>query len=94
MLKSVKKLGDKEYEVELLVGKNKELTKLIVNTILVAIGRDAHPERFAASNANIAVDKSTNKILGRKEEMERTNINHIYGVGDVVYNVPELMPVA
>jgi len=67
---------------------------LIVNTILVAIGRDAHPERFAASNANIVVDKSTNKILGRKEEMERTNINNIYAVGDVVYNVPELMPVA
>lgn len=36
----------------------------------------------------------TNKILGRQEEPERTNIGHIYCVGDVVHNVPELMPVA
>jgi pyruvate/2-oxoglutarate dehydrogenase complex dihydrolipoamide dehydrogenase (E3) component len=40
------------------------------------------------------LDKSTKKILGRAEEPERTNVDHIYAVGDIVYNVPELMPVA
>ena len=32
--------------------------------------------------------------MSRSEERERTNIDHIYAVGDVVLGVPELMPVA
>jgi pyruvate/2-oxoglutarate dehydrogenase complex dihydrolipoamide dehydrogenase (E3) component len=88
----VRKIGEKEFEVDLLV-KDKEKT-IKVNTILVAIGRDPHPEALGLQNTNIHIDKSTQKILGRKEEPERTNIDHIYAVGDIVYNVPELMPVA
>lgn len=38
-------------------------------------------------------DKS-NKILGRNGEPERTSVDHIYAVGDIVEGVPELMPVA
>lgn len=75
------------------IGKNR-VEKINVNTILVAIGRDANPESFGAKNANITVDKSTHKIIGRDGEIERTNVDHIYALGDVVYNVPELMPVA
>lgn len=32
--------------------------------------------------------------MGRPNERERTNIDHIYAIGDVAFNVPELMPVA
>ena len=32
--------------------------------------------------------------MSRSEERERTNVDHIYAVGDVVLGVPELMPVA
>lgn len=39
-------------------------------------------------------DPGSKKILGRHEEKERTSVDHIYAVGDVVLGVPELMPVA
>lgn len=34
------------------------------------------------------------KVKGREDEPERTNVDHIYAVGDVLEGVPELMPVA
>ena len=82
---------DGKIQVNLLVdGKPREIK---VDTVLVAIGRDVKPELFGASNAGITVDKS-GKVVGREAEPERTNIDHIYAVGDCVQGVPELMPVA
>lgn len=60
----------------------------------MAIGRDPNPKSLGLEHANVHIDKSTKKIMGRKEEPERTNIDHIYAVGDIAFNVPELMPVA
>uniref|UniRef100_A0A7S3IFD6 Pyridine nucleotide-disulphide oxidoreductase dimerisation domain-containing protein n=1 Tax=Strombidium inclinatum TaxID=197538 RepID=A0A7S3IFD6_9SPIT len=43
----------------------------------------------------IGVDLApSKKVQGRQEEPERTNIDHIYAVGDVLEGAPELMPVA
>ena len=47
VIRSVNKLGDKEFEVELEVNKN-NIKKVKVNTILMAIGRDANPHSFNA----------------------------------------------
>lgn len=44
-------------------------------------------------NAGVVVAPS-NKVQGRKDEPERTNVDHIYAIGDVLEGVPELMPVA
>ena len=100
-IKSVKKLEDKLFEVELESKKKdkegkeqKVVTKVQVNNILMAIGRDPNPDSFGAKNAGLELDKITRKILGRKEEPERTNIPHIYAVGDSLFGMPELMPVA
>jgi len=60
----------------------------------MAIGRDPNPSSYGADSIGIKLDKGTKKILGRKEEPERTNFDHIYAVGDIVQGVPELMPVA
>jgi len=88
---SVQKLGENLYEVEL---KTKDkVSKVQVNTILVAIGRDAQPEKLALNNAGVNFARNL-KVIGRPEEKERTNIDNIYAVGDVVEDVPELMPVA
>jgi pyruvate/2-oxoglutarate dehydrogenase complex dihydrolipoamide dehydrogenase (E3) component len=88
---NVEKIGDKLYEVEL---KTKDkLHKIQVNTILVAIGRDAQPDKVGLSNAGVEVARSW-KVQGRPEEKERSNIDHIYAIGDVLEDVPELMPVA
>ena len=61
-------------------GKPKEVS---VDTLLVAIGRDVNPQQFGAAKASIEVDQS-GKIVGREAEPERTNIDHIYAVGDCV----------
>lgn len=90
---SVKKVGENLYDVELKTGKDK-ITKVQVNTILVAIGRDCHPEQLKLDNAGVKIDEWTLKVVGRKEEMERSNIDNIYAVGDCLHEVPELMPVA
>ena len=44
--------------------------------------------------AGVKYNNKSNKILGRPNEKERTNADHIYAVGDIVEGVPELMPVA
>lgn len=97
IIKSVKKLGENKFEVELEITNHtgkKVLETVQVNTILVAIGRDPRPESYRADLIGIDLDKASRKIIGRIEEPERTSIDHIYAVGDVVLGVPELMPVA
>ena len=64
-----------------------------VNTIMVAIGRDPIPG--PTSQLGLEVDKDSRKLLGRVNEPERTTKwDHIYAVGDIIHNVPELQTVA
>lgn len=52
----VEKIGDRLYEVEL---KTKDkLHKIQVNTILMAIGRDAQPEKLGLKNAGVEISRS------------------------------------
>lgn len=39
-------------------------------------------------------NERSGKIVGREGEKERTNVDNIYAVGDILEGVPELMPVA
>jgi thioredoxin reductase (NADPH) len=79
------------YEVEL---KTKDkLHKMQFNTVLVAIGRDCDPKGMGLENANIDIARSW-KVKGRDEEMERTNIEHIYAIGDILDGNPELQTTA
>ena len=57
---------------------------LEVDTVLVAIGRDANPSSLGVDKAGIEFNPKSNKIKGRPAEVERTNDDHIYAVGDVV----------
>ena len=65
-----------------------------VDTVLVAIGRDPNPKSLRTDLAGVQIDLKTGKIFGSKDEIERTNVKHIYAVGDIVEKVPELQPVA
>ena len=89
--KSVKKLGDRHFEVELK--SNDKISKIEVNTILVAIGRDCSPEKLGLKNAGVEIGRSW-KVQGRETEKERSNVDHIYAIGDCLEDVPELMTVA
>ena len=89
-IKNIDKISDTEYIVELLV--DGEVKKAKVNTIMLAIGRD--PNTSILSETSIELNSRSYKIQGREEEPERTNIENIYALGDVLEGVPELMPVA
>ena len=96
VIKSVEKIEERVFNIvlETRLLDNVTIEKIQVNTILMAIGRDPNPSSYGADSIGIELDKGTKKILGRKEEPERTNFDHIYAVGDIVQGVPELMPVA
>lgn len=89
-----KKLGENLYAVELKTGKDGKTETVEVNTILVAIGRESAPAKAGLDKAGVNYNTSSLKIVGRSDEKERTNVDHIYAVGDCLQDVPELMPVA
>ena len=75
--------GRKKVELDV----NGNPTILEVDTVLVASGRDSHPESLRADLAGVKFDPKSGKIFGVKDEVERTNIDHIYAVGDIVDKV-------
>lgn len=61
-------------------------------TVLFAIGRDAETSELNLSQAGVEVHPQTKKIIGN--DKEQTTVPHIYAIGDVLQDRPELTPVA
>jgi len=61
------------------------------DTVLIATGRKALTEELKVSKAGVKVITDTAKIDANNEQ---TNVPHIYAVGDVLHEKPELTPVA
>jgi len=61
----------------------------VFDTVVVAVGRDADVKGLDVAAAGVAV--TSGKLAC---EHERTNVEHIYAIGDVVLGAPELTPVA
>lgn len=66
------------------------------DTVLFAIGRTAETSKIGLDKAGVQVDPRNGKI---HTVNERTNVPHVYAIGDVIYDVPsktqlELTPVA
>ncbi|XP_054271321.1 thioredoxin reductase 1, mitochondrial-like isoform X2 [Macrosteles quadrilineatus] len=61
------------------------------DTVLIATGRKALTSELKVSNAGVQVIPGNSKIDARNEQ---TNVPHIYAVGDVLHEKPELTPVA
>ncbi|XP_067931180.1 thioredoxin reductase 1, cytoplasmic-like [Watersipora subatra] len=62
------------------------------NTILMAIGREACTDDLGLETVGVLLDSKSKKLIG--SEAEQTNIAHVYGIGDVLQDKPELTPVA
>merc|ERR1712215_459712 len=62
------------------------------NTIVFAIGRDACTGKLGLDKVGVELNAKNGKIL--HNEREQTNVPHIYGIGDVLDDKPELTPVA
>ncbi|XP_001237264.2 thioredoxin reductase 1, mitochondrial isoform X2 [Anopheles arabiensis] len=67
----------------------------VFDTVLFAIGRQAETGTLKLANAGVVTAEG-----GKSDKLEvdetdhRTNVPHIYAVGDVLYRKPELTPVA
>lgn len=64
----------------------------VFDTVVGAIGRTADTAGLALENAGVTVlPENRGKIFCVSE---KTNVDNIYAIGDVVYGIPELTPVA
>lgn len=61
------------------------------DTVLFAIGRNALTKELNLDKVGIKVE-ANGKL--RVNDLEQTNVPHIYGIGDVIYGMLELTPVA
>ncbi|KAL0222237.1 hypothetical protein RCL1_002091 [Eukaryota sp. TZLM3-RCL] len=66
------------------------LVTTTVDCVLVATGRTPNTDMLKLENAGVVMERN-GKL---KCVNERTNVDHIYAIGDVVYGAPELTPVA
>merc|ERR1712088_622961 len=62
------------------------------NTVIFAIGRDACTQNIGLDKVGVARNPKNGKVL--HDEAERTNVDSIYAIGDVLDDKPELTPVA
>ncbi|XP_067934536.1 thioredoxin reductase 2, mitochondrial-like [Watersipora subatra] len=67
----------------------------VYDTILVAVGRESRLVDTGVEELGVQLDNRSGCILGGFEgEAERTSVNNIYAIGDVLHGQPELTPVA
>lgn len=64
----------------------------LFDTVLFAVGRKALTDDLKLENAGVKQLPGSDKLV--VDKFERTNVNHIYAVGDVLNERPELTPVA
>jgi len=62
------------------------------NTVIFAIGRDACTSKIGLDKVGVQLNPKNGKIL--HDDKEQTNVPHIYAIGDVLDDKPELTPVA
>merc|ERR1712054_512684 len=62
------------------------------NTVIFAIGRDACTTNIGLDKVGVALNPKNGKVL--HDAAEKTNVDNIYAIGDVLDNKPELTPVA
>lgn len=64
----------------------------VFDTVLFAVGRKALTDDLKLENSGVVLHPNSDKI--DVDAYERTNVPHIYAVGDVLEGRPELTPVA
>jgi glutaredoxin len=62
------------------------------NTVIFAIGRDACTTNIGLENVGLELNPKNKKVV--HDSAERTNVETIYAIGDVLDDKPELTPVA
>lgn len=73
-------------------GGEDEKMEVEVNTVLMAVGREACTKSLNLENAGVKYAKGSGKIV--TNEQDQTSAPNIYAIGDVAEGKPELTPVA
>jgi len=75
-------------------GKYKDGTEFVdeFNTVIFAIGRDACTNKIGLDKVGVELNPKNGKVI--HNEAEQTNVPHIYAIGDVLDDKPELTPMA
>jgi thioredoxin reductase (NADPH) len=87
----IEKLNTGKFNVHFINLENKSTHSETFDTVLYATGRGADTQGLNLSSTGVKFTSSGSIIT---DENDRTNIPHIYSVGDVVDGLPELTPVA
>ncbi|XP_076423432.1 thioredoxin reductase 3 isoform X2 [Peromyscus maniculatus bairdii] len=69
-----------------------ETVEEIYNTVLLAIGRESCTRKIGLEKIGVKINEKTGKIP--VNDVEQTNVPHVYAIGDVLEGKPELTPVA
>ncbi|XP_071446970.1 thioredoxin reductase 1, mitochondrial [Hetaerina americana] len=90
---NVQRIGKGKLEVAFKStnSKGKDGSKAVYKTVLFAMGRKPATEKLQLEKAGVEYNPTTGKI---KVSDEKTNVENIYAVGDVLEGQPELTPVA
>jgi thioredoxin reductase (NADPH) len=87
----IEKLDTGKLKVDFINLENKSTHTDIFDTVLYAVGRGADTQGLNLSSTGVKFTSSGTIIT---DQYDRTNIPHIYAVGDVADSRPELTPVA
>ncbi|XP_021374605.1 thioredoxin reductase 2, mitochondrial-like isoform X2 [Mizuhopecten yessoensis] len=89
----VVKNGEGKLEVSYQDGNgNKDLETF--DTVLMAIGRYSVTDKLNLPDIGVSMDDIGKVIGGHGGDLERSSVPHIYAIGDVLHERPELTPVA
>ncbi|XP_052030265.1 thioredoxin reductase 3 [Apodemus sylvaticus] len=69
-----------------------EVVEGIYNTVLLAIGRDSCTRKIGLEKIGVKINEKNGKIP--VNDVEQTNVPHVYAIGDILEGKPELTPVA
>jgi thioredoxin reductase (NADPH) len=64
----------------------------IFDTVMFATGRDVCTTEIGLDKAGVEIDKRSLKVF--TNDADQTNVPHIFAIGDILLNKPELTPMA
>ncbi|KRX10974.1 FAD/NAD-linked reductase, dimerization domain [Pseudocohnilembus persalinus] len=93
---SIEKLENGQLKVQWKNQENNEIQgEDVFDTVISAVGRNPNIKSLNLDHIGVKLDKNSKKIIGNYDkQLEKTSVDGIYALGDVLHGVPELTPVA
>ncbi|CAH1801109.1 unnamed protein product, partial [Owenia fusiformis] len=67
----------------------------VYDTVLLAVGREPQTRGLGLEKVGVKIDDKSGFVIGgHNKDYEQTSLSHIYAIGDILKDGPELTPVA